>query len=184
MTKQYKVMAYIAVVSLLTASVGAEEPVQDMTDKSLTAEEKIRQGIGVGVIIGEPTGLSVKKWISDTTAIDGALAWSFADFNSFQIHADFLWHNFDIIKTVDLPGRFPVYYGVGGRIKMKGSNDGKGKGNKDEDTRVGVRVPVGISYLAHDVPLDFFAEIVPLLDIVPETKLGIGIGIGARYYFR
>src|SRR5258708_39192418 len=31
---------------------------------------------GVGAIFGEPTGVSVKYWLSDKHAIDGALAWS------------------------------------------------------------------------------------------------------------
>jgi hypothetical protein len=177
------VVGLLAVVFLLASGVVAEEPV-DIDDKSLTAEEKIRQGFGIGVIVGEPTGLSAKKWVTDTTAIDAAAAWSFADFNSFQIHADYLWHNFDLIKTEDLPGRLPVYFGVGGRIKFQGSNDGNGKGQNDERTRVGIRAPVGISYLFHDVPVDLFAEVVPILDIAPETKFGIGVGLGARYYFR
>jgi len=36
-------------------------------------------GFGVGVILGEPTGISVKNFISRSTAVDGALAWSFDD---------------------------------------------------------------------------------------------------------
>lgn len=160
------------------ARAGAEEPMQDVPT---SAEETIRHGFGVGVVAGEPTGLSAKKWLSNTTAIDAAVAQSFSSFRSLQIHADLLWHNFDLIKIVEFPGRFPVYYGVGGRIKLKGNNSGKG--NKDEDMRLGMRVPVGVSYLAHDTPMDFYAEVVPFLDVSPETKLGIGIGVGARYYF-
>ena len=175
--KQVCRLIFLGVV--LAAGAGADDSLG--VDKTLSAEEKIRQGFGVGVIIGEPTGLNVKKWISDTTAIDGAAAWSFYDFNSFQLQADYLWHNFDLLKTEDLPGRLPVYWGVGVRIKFKGENDGKGN---DERTRVGVRAPVGISYLFHDVPVDLFAEVVPILDIAPETKFGIGVAIGARYYFR
>jgi len=124
-----------------------------------------------------------KKWITDTTAIDAAAAWSFADFNSFQLHLDYLWHNYDLIKTKELPGQLSVYYGIGGRIKLKGGNDGNGKGNKDEDTRIGVRVPLGLSYTFKENPVELFAEVAPILDIVPETKFGVGIGVGARYYF-
>ena len=41
----------------------------------LSAQEK---DFGVGAILGEPTGVSLKKWLGARTAIDGALAWSFA----------------------------------------------------------------------------------------------------------
>jgi hypothetical protein len=167
----------IAVLLAITATAWADEP---LTDNGLTAEEKIRQGLGIGVIAGEPTGLSAKKWITDTTAIDAAAAWSFADFNSLQLHVDYLLHNYDLIKTKELPGQLAVYYGIGGRIKLKGSNDEK---DKDEDARLGVRVPIGLSYTLKENPLELFAEVAPLLDVEPETKLGIGIGVGARYYF-
>ena len=168
----------LSVLCTITAATWADEP---LIDTGLTAEEKIRQGFGIGVIVGEPTGLSAKKWITDTTAIDAAAAWSFADFSSFQLHVDYLWHNYDLIQTKELPGQLSVYYGIGGRIKLKGSNDGKG--NKDEGTRLGVRIPVGLSYTFKENPVELFAEVVPLLDVVPETKLGIGVGVGARYYF-
>ena len=168
------------VLLAITAVVWADEP---LTDNGLTAGEQIREGFGIGIIVGEPTGLSAKKWISDTAAIDAAAVWSFADFNSFQLHVDYLWHNYDLIKTKELPGQLSVYYGIGGRIKLKSSNGGNGKSDKDEDTRLGVRVPVGLSYTLKENPVELFAEVVPLLDVVPETKPGIGIGIGARYYF-
>jgi hypothetical protein len=34
-------------------------------------------GFGLGIIIGEPTGISAKQWTGSRTAIDGAVAWSF-----------------------------------------------------------------------------------------------------------
>lgn len=183
MNKPHKMMACMAVISLVTTIGRAEESVQDPTARNLTAGEQVREGFGIGIIVGEPTGLSAKKWISDTTAIDAAAAWSFADFNSFQLHADYLLHNYDLIKTTELPGQLSVYYGIGGRIKLKGSNDGNGNGNNDEDARWGVRVPLGLSYTVRENPVEFFAEVVPLLDVAPEAKFGVGVGVGARYYF-
>lgn len=34
-------------------------------------------GFGMGIILGEPTGLSAKAWTSNDNAFDFALAWSF-----------------------------------------------------------------------------------------------------------
>lgn len=176
-TAMVKHLGAMAVLWAITAAVWADEP---LIDNGLTAEEKIRQGWGIGVIIGEPTGLSAKKWVTDTTAIDAAAAWSFVDFNSFQLHVDYLWHNYDLIKTKELAGQLAVFYGVGGRIKLKGSSNG----NKDEDARLGMRLPVGLSYTFKETPVELFAEVVPLLDVAPETEPGIEIGFGARYYFK
>ena len=67
-------LGFFAVVLFLTGGVGAEESLGTTSDESLTAVEKIRQGFGIGLIVGEPTGLSAKKWLSDATAIDAAVA--------------------------------------------------------------------------------------------------------------
>lgn len=149
-----------------------------MSAAGVQAEE----GIGIGVILGEPTGISVKKWIGKDRAIDAAAAWSFSENDSFQIHADYLIHNFGLLQTGNIGGRLPVYFGVGARIKLQ--NNDNGHGRNDHDALVGVRVPFGISYLFAKVPVDLFAEIVPVLDIVPDTDFDINGAIGARFYFR
>ena len=127
---------------------------------------------GLGVIIGEPTGISGKLWLSGETAIDGAVAWSVDKHAKFQIHGDFLIHRFDLIK-VD-KGRLPLYYGIGGRIKIW---------DNDHDDNVGVRFPIGLEYLFANVPLDLFLEVVPILDLAPETDLEFNGAMGIRYFF-
>ena len=57
---------------------------------SLTAMAHAQDGLGVGVILGEPTGISLKAWTSDKHAVDAAVAWSFSENDSFQFHADYL----------------------------------------------------------------------------------------------
>jgi len=150
---------YVVLLALLTAAVVAAEP----------------SGLGLGIIVGEPTGLSVKAWLSGNTAVDAAAAWSVVGhYQAVHVHADFLLHNFELLEVTS--GDLPLYYGVGGRIKLAGHEE-------DQDLRIGVRVPVGISYLFKDYPIDLFLEVVPLLDIIPSTILGWNSGIGIRYYF-
>jgi hypothetical protein len=134
------------------------------------------EGIGLGVIAGEPTGLSIKKWIDERSAIDGALAWSFVDETSFQIHSDYLRHRFDF--TEEFKGQLPFYYGIGARIKFKGND----KGN--DDTKLGVRIPVGLTYIFQKKPIDLFMELVPILDITPKTDIKLNAAIGVRYYLK
>ena len=129
------------------------------------------KGFGLGVILGEPTGVSAKNWITNTTAIDAAIAWSFVDQGALHIHADYLFNNFELIK-LDSKAKIPVYYGAGIRIKF-GEND----------TQLALRIPVGIDYLFGDAPVDIFLEVVPMLEIIPETKFQFNAAIGARYYF-
>ena len=44
-------------------------------------------------------------------------------------------------------------------------------------------MPVGIACLLTGTPVDIFAEIVPVLDIVPDTDFDLNIAIGARLFF-
>ena len=127
-------------------------------------------GVGLGLIVGEPTGISFKYWTGSTTAIDAALAWSFIDGGAFHIHGDYLFHNMRLISVPE--GLLPFYYGIGARIKTA------------NDTKLGVRVPLGLAYLFQSAPVDIFLEIVPILDLTPKTDFAINAALGARYYFK
>jgi len=126
-------------------------------------------GVGLGLIVGEPTGISFKYWTGSTTAFDAALAWSFIDEGAFHIHGDYIFHNFTLITIPE--GKLPFYYGIGARLKTS------------HDSRLGVRVPLGLAYLFQTVPVDIFLEIVPILDFTPKTDFSINAAIGARYFF-
>ncbi|MBN1625396.1 MAG: DUF3996 domain-containing protein [Deltaproteobacteria bacterium] len=146
-----------------------------------TAQAESKDGFGIGFIIGEPTGLSMKKWIGNDRAIDLGIAWSFSENNSFHLHADYLFHRFDLLPTQKAKGQLPLYFGLGARLKLKDENDDRGR--NDNDNLLGLRVPIGISYLFADHPFDLFAEIVPVLDLAPDTKFDLNIAVGARFYF-
>lgn len=132
-------------------------------------------GIGVGIMLGEPSGLSAKKWLNHSNAIDAGIGWSFAENGSIHFHADYLYHNFDLIKISG--EKMPLYFGVGGRLKMKGGDESKGNS-------IGVRIPVGVAYQLQNYPFDTFFEIVPILDISPDTRFTFNGAIGIRYYFK
>jgi len=141
-----------------------------------SANARIQDDFGIGVIIGEPTGLSLKYWIDEEIAVDGALAWSYAENNSLQLHSDYLVHNYDLLEDNQLP----VYYGIGARLKFK---DDDGRGRNENHDMFGIRFPLGITYLFDDEPLDLFFEVVPVLDLSPEVDLDINAALGLRLYF-
>lgn len=126
------------------------------------------RGFGIGVILGEPTGLSVKSWITSKTAVDAAVAWALHD-PSLHIHADFLVHKFDLVTISE--GQLPFYLGLGARVKLA------------DETMFGARIPIGIDYLFEEAPLDIFFEIVPILNLVPSTAFDLNLAIGIRYFF-
>ena len=126
-------------------------------------------GVGIGIIVGDPTGFSIKSWHSRTLAVDGAVAWSATD-DKLQIHADYLLHNFSLFRPRH-GGQLPFYYGLGGSVIF------------GDDAKVSVRIPLGLDYLFRNYPLDFFVELVPKLNIIPDTEFEIDAALGIRIYF-
>ena len=137
---------------------------------------------GLGIIIGEPTGVSSKLWTSSTNAFDFGIGWSiggdrvgkydgYYDGGSrVHFHMDYLWHSFNAISSIE---RFPLYYGIGGRL-----NSGAGY-----NSSFAIRGVIGIAWLPRDTPLDIFLEVVPSLQLVTSTGFGIDAGIGTRFFF-
>jgi hypothetical protein len=130
-----------------------------------------RSGFGLGVILGEPTGLSMKTWTGASTAFQGAVAWSFSNETNLHLHLDHVWHRWDLIDVEE--GVMPFYFGVGGRLKLR----------DETDDELGIRIPVGLAYYWTDVPLDLFVELVPILDLAPDTELDVNAALGLRYFF-
>lgn len=127
------------------------------------------RGFGLGIVLGEPTGLSAKLWTSSSNAFDFAAAWSFKGDGHLLLQADYVWHSFDLIRVSS--GRLPLYYGIGGRVILA------------DDPLLGIRIPLGLNYQFASAPIDIFAEIVPILDLIPSTDFDLGGGIGVRFWF-
>ena len=126
-------------------------------------------GFGLGVQVGEPTGLNGRYWLSSATAIDAAAAWSFGSEDALQLQADYVIHNFSLINVKK--GLIGLYFGIGGKLKL------------DDDSTLGIRIPVGGVYIIDGTPLDVFVEIVPVLDLAPSTDFTLNGALGMRYFF-
>jgi len=124
---------------------------------------------GIGVMVGEPTGLSIKNWTGGSTAFNIGAAWSLSDRSeALHLHADFLIHSWfsDINR-----GKLAFYYGIGGRVIFA------------DDPTAGVRIPLGLNYVFENIPFDLFVEAVPIIDVAPDTEFAGNGAFGIRYYF-
>ena len=124
---------------------------------------------GLGIILGEPTGVSAKLWTGGTNALDFAAAWSFKGDGHLLLQADYVWHS-DLERTSS--GKVAFYYGIGGRIIFS------------DEPLLGARIPIGLDYQFSSAPIDIFAEIVPILDLIPSTGFALGGGLGVRFWFK
>jgi len=130
-----------------------------------------RKKFGVGIIAGEPTGITIKYMLDDKSAIDAGVGWETGGDNEFHIYGDYLYHMNDLIKVTH--GKLPLYFGGGLRFIDR---------EKKKD-KLGIRIPVGIEYLFKDLPLGAFFELVPILNLTPDTDFDFEAGIGIRFFF-
>ena len=129
-------------------------------------------GYGVGIIVGEPTGLSGKYWVDKINAIDAGVAIGFLGVNTeFSLHTDYLYHINNLIKW---KYKLPFYYGFGVRMRFASNNP----------IKFGVRGVVGIIVYLKKIPVDIFFEIAPSFRLLPTTGLDLDIAIGGRYYLK
>ncbi len=131
-----------------------------------------KQDLGLGAVLGDPTGFAVKLQTSADNAVDGALAWSS---RGFHIHSNYLWqiNNYFQLdqKNIDL------YYGVGVRLISISSGTDKDK------TSLGPRTPIGVNFKLQQTKLQFFAELAMNLNVTPSTEADLDGGIGIRFHF-
>ena len=140
-----------------------------------------RQGgpFGLGVVLGDPTGLSMKYWTSRENAVSAALAFGtfhhhydnyyYNDETDVYLHVNYLWHNFGLLPVQR--GQLPVYWGAGGRLYF------------GHDFALGVRGCGGLEYLPV-APIDIFLELGLVIDFMGNHPGADGdLGIGIRYFF-
>jgi len=130
-----------------------------------------RKNIGLGVMAGDPTGITAKYMFDNYSGIDAAIGWKTSGDSEFYISSDYLFHIYDLIKV---PERiFPLYFGGGFRFIDRDKKDNK----------FGIRIPVGVEYLFLNNSLGAFVELVPILDLKPDTEFELEFGIGIRFFF-
>ncbi len=133
--------------------------------------------LGVGIILGEPTGISARLYLKDDQAIQAAVGASFVA-NGIQADGDYVFH------PVILQDRdtfvLPLYVGPGLRfIEYSGGSNGA------SHFAAGLRAVGGMLFDFKTVPLDAFIEVAGIFEYDFKTGVGAGLNLGAgvRYYF-
>ena len=134
--------------------------------------------IGIGIILGEPTGICAKLYLRDDQAIQAAVGSAFI-LGGLQFHADYVFHPFILQQRASFV--LPFYVGPG--IWAFDHT-----GNRDEHYfALGVRGVAGLLFDFTTVPLDAFVEVAAVLDYGFKDTVGAGVdlnvGAGARFYF-
>ncbi len=125
---------------------------------------------GLGIILVEPTGLSWKYWWGKKEAVHLALGWSSQKDNNLVVHADYLFSQINLFK--EEMSTILLSFGSGGRLKF------------NRDMHFGIRFPLALDFISKKVPLNIFFEIVPIVNLTPDTSIDLKGAIGFRYLYK
>jgi len=136
-------------------------------------------GISIGIVIGDPTGLSLKFWgIGQNSALQVNIGGGgFIGLMDLGVSGSLLFH---ALLTRETP--INGYLGVGAFVGIKS--------NKGQEAVFGILVPLGLEFIFTEVPLDLFIEIPPVIGFTLEgNKIEpinryLTFGIGLRFILK
>src|SRR5690625_5780019 len=119
-------------------------------DAQAQLRQQVTKNFGIGAMFGEPTGVTVKVWSGNNVAFDVGGAWSLASSDQeLHLHASMLVHSW----FNDRPN-VAFYYGIGGRMLFA------------DDSKNGVIISFGLTYVMGRLPLDLFVEVADRKSVV------------------
>jgi hypothetical protein len=145
------------------------------------AQSPESKNFGFGLILGDPTGLTLKFWTQRNNAFVIDVGASY--FGSPRIGVDYLWH-FDAFRS----NIAKLYAGFGGVIGIGQSNGfyyTKHNGfyyRSDNGLGLGVRGVFGVNVIPRSSPLELFFEVGLLVGLSPSFGSAGDVGLGIRYY--
>jgi hypothetical protein len=133
-----------------------------------------RADVGLGLFLGEPTGLDLKIDLQRRSALDLVLGLStFRDGRADYGHLTYL------VTPVIGRGRsvsVPLRLGIGVAIFDDGVRFG-------DNIDVAVRAPLEVGLMFHSAPIELYGEIALVVPFVRHVDADLDGGIGFRIYF-
>lgn len=140
------------------------------------------KNFGFGIILGEPTGVTVKYWLNSENALVGNLGTSY--FGKPRIDVEYLWHfdafNSSIVKMYAGPAGV-LGFGEGNSYWYEWRND-RFYYRKKGDLGLGIKGLVGINIVPRRTPLEVFLEIGALVGLAPDFGSQGEAAVGIRFY--
>ncbi|MBF8296296.1 MAG: hypothetical protein HW389_2841 [Bacteroidetes bacterium] len=131
-----------------------------------------RRKVGIGVVLGAPTGFTVKYWESQRVAYQGSIGGMFH--GGLMIAGDYL-----VQQNALRNQQVPFYYGAGmflGDAGFGGPDYSHGK------LALGVRAAFGLDYAPREHPIDVAIELGPSLLLTPVVGMGVQLSVSFRFY--
>lgn len=152
----------------------------------LTSEASAQNGaadrrVGIGGMVGDPMGLTMKFRLARAFAIDLGAGFGGVGGPHFQTHMDFVW----AAGLVQWPrAEMLLHFGVGPKLGIW-DRDPRDPDDQpyDDNLWIGARAPVGLTWEFTERRLDVFFEIAPGFWIVQDLWFDLDASAGARFWF-
>jgi len=133
--------------------------------------------VGLGLFVGEPTGLDLKLGLSPRSGLDLLFGW-----DTYRDNRDHYGHLTYLLTPVVGRGEsvlVPVRIGIGAAIYDDGAFD--------NGINVAVRVPVEVGLRFRAVPLEIYGEVALKATFIDpnhnDPDVDLDGGVGLRFYF-
>lgn len=127
--------------------------------------------LGIGGMVGTDVGVSVKYWMTQhkyPLSIHGATGYDFSD--TWMILGDALYQ-FNNLTTLNFfsPADLHGHVGAGAKVGF-------------DQTKVYLRIPVGVDLQYQQKPYELFLDLAPMVRLNPSVGGNFDVHIGFRYY--
>jgi hypothetical protein len=145
----------------------------------LAAARPARAEVGIGIFVGQPTGLDLKLDLQRKTALDIVGGWKGFDDDD---HAGYVHVTF-LVNLANVRGSsvvVPFRLGIGGAVWDRGGDFG-------DDINLAARAPFEVGIRFRRTPLEIYGEVALVLVLLDENDNEDNVdadgGIGLRVYF-
>jgi hypothetical protein len=142
---------------------------------------------GLGLTLGDPTGVSGKYWFSRVHTVDFAVGWGFFPYNGVALYSDYLYNAVNILQGRGRGFDLFFYLGIGGKIggwdhHYYDDNDHR---HDHYGFGLGLRIPFGVTMIFSKTPFDLFIELVPCIEFISPDPFwfDFDFAFGGRFYF-
>jgi hypothetical protein len=144
------------------------------------------KGLGVGVSVGDPTGLSLKYFLHPRHALSWHVAWGVLHHGDGIVSMDYHWHSPSIGRSPIVKAHVYVGAGVGvGFWARRGPDKLQGhERTRTSGAALLLRAPaVGLAYHWTRVPLDTSLELAWAPYVVMPDLRHLDASLKVRYFF-
>lgn len=173
-----RILSIICALALLTLPLAAapakSKPAKQASPTTIRLSGVPADGpMGLGLFLGQPTGVSFELDLGPASWLDAKAAWNFGGGHGgysilLQANYEYAFPGMLVIEAAS----FTPFFGLGAFFNLYDGGFG-----------LGARAPGGLAYRFRKAPFELFIEVGLDIPMFPAFGIGASGGLGVRYRF-